>query len=447
MEQTITVKAHTLEEARELAKGQVPRGLAVLAERMEAEGTEDTVRATAETAEGAFALALKAVPAGTRVISKELLTEPERKQVVLQAHGEDKARAILQGRLSRTQVLESITVQQPGKKGVLGVGRKASVYEAVILQQAVVEVTHRGQATFAFTVGPQRDYQMRKVWGGYGQRKGNLHAPVGIAVDWRGNVYVTDNGLILNDVAPVTQRFSRVIKFDADGRWLGEWGEHGEGDGQFLEAQSIAITAQDDVLVADGPAGRIHRFDPRGHRIATWGSKGTGAGQLSGGKLHLAVAPDGSVYVSDQRAHRLLRFAVDGTFLTAWGDNGSGEGQFERPEGVAVDAQGCVYVADGGNDRVQKFDADGGFIARWGGRGMEAGQFQVPRGIVVDVAGCVYVCSAGIPVQKFDADGQFIAQWRTHSKFKTERPDDLALGPSGAVYLLEGINRLVYRFE
>jgi DNA-binding beta-propeller fold protein YncE len=447
MEQTITIEAHTLEEARELVKEQVPRGLTVLVERMTTEGTVKAVRAAAETAEAAFALARKAVPAGARVIAQEERTPAERTRRPVQALSEEQARAQAQEHLQKTQVLEAVELIQAGKKGTLGVGRKASEYEAVVLQQAVVEVRYKSKAAFDFTVGPQREYRLLKVLGGYGLSKGQLYAPAGIAVDWQGHVYVTDNGIILNEATAAAGRYSRVVKFDSEGKWLGEWGEHGTGEGQFLEAQGIAVDAAGYIYVADGAAGHICKFDPRGRWVATWGSKGSDEDQFSGGNLRPAIGPDGSVYVSDRSAHRIQRFAPDGSFWMAWGSNGSGEGQFERPEGVAVDAQGCVYVADGGNDRVQKFAADGQFIRLWGGRGYEHGQFAVPRGIAVDVAGCVYVCSAGIPMQKFTAGGEFIAQWRTEGRpSKAERPEDVALDASGAVYLLEGNKKLVHKF-
>jgi sugar lactone lactonase YvrE len=71
----------------------------------------------------------------------------------------------------------------------------------------------------------------------------------------------------------------------------------------------------------------------------------------------------------------------------------------------------------------------------------------VPRGIAVDAADCVYVCSAGIPLQKFTADGEFIAQWQTGGRpSKVLRPEDVALDPSGAVYLLEGSKKQVHKF-
>jgi sugar lactone lactonase YvrE len=449
MEQTITIEAHTPEEARELVKAQVPRGLILLAEQVTAEGTVAAVRAAAETAEKAFALALRNVPPDRRVIAQEELTPAERTRLPVQALSEEKARRQVQQRLDKTQLLEAVELKQAGKKGILGIGRQANEYEALVLQQAVVEVRYESKTKFAFTVGPQREYHSLKVWGGHGLSKRHFYAPAGIAVDWQGNVYVTDNGIILNQATAEVGRYSRVVKFDSEGQWLGEWGEHGTGEGQLIEAQGIAIDGMGYFYIGDGGAGHIVKFDPRGRWVATWGSKGSGEGQFSGGALHPALAPDGSIYVSDHSAHRIVRLAGDGSLAMAWGSNGSGEGQFERPEGVAVDAQGYVYVADGGNDRVQKFDADGRFVRLWGERGYENGQFAVPRGIAVDAAGCVYVCSVGIPIQKFTAEGEFIARWeqtQPRGRLRSERPEDIALGPSGSVYLLEANRKLVHKF-
>ena len=57
--------------------------------------------------------------------------------------------------------------------------------------------------------------------GVYGNGEGQLNGPSGIAFDSEDNAYVAD------------QHNNRVQKFTRDGEYLLQWGEPGDGDGQF----------------------------------------------------------------------------------------------------------------------------------------------------------------------------------------------------------------------
>jgi len=318
-------------------------------------------------------------------------------------------------------------------------------------------VSYFAPSLYSFTLGPQRQYKLYKTWGGYGQRVEELYGPEGIAVDRRGNVYVTDNGLFVGKTGALNLPYCRVVKYAPDGRWLGMWGERGVREDQLLEANGIAIDALGSVWVADGSGGKVVEYDARMRWVRSFGSKGSGEGQFSGSTLHVALAPGGAVYVSDRMAHRVSRFTREGEYVGSWGSEGKGEGQFERPEGIAVDSQGQVYVADGGNDRICKFTPDGTFVAQWGGRGpagasardMPDGSLAVPKGICFDRADCLYVVSAGIPVQKLTSEGQFLARWDLYKPTPRSmtNPLDVAVDGAGRVFVLEGSRKLVERYE
>jgi DNA-binding beta-propeller fold protein YncE len=446
--ETIITQAHSLEEAREQVQTQVPPGLGLLDERIELAGQVKRFRAAGSTVEAALAEAERTVPAEARITSRRQLLAPDMTEIMLEADDEAAACQRVQNRLRAAQVLESLLVVRPGKRGVLGLGKKVGLYQATILQQAVVEVIYQTPSRFAFDIGPQVSYRSAGIWGRFGMEVGRFYSPVDLALDAEGSVYITDNGIVVAERGQPPDHFSRVTRFDSDGNVTAHWGSHGEDEGEFLEAQGLVFDASGDLYICDGARGRVSKFDREGRFLAGWGSKGRGEGQFSGGTLHVAIGPDGSVYVCDRSSPRLLQFNSQGRCLAMWGSAGKGEGQLERPESIAVDSMGHIYVADGGNDRVQKFDAQGKFLLQWGGRGRSDGQFESPRGIAVDRLDCVYVCGADDRVQKFTTDGRFIAEWGKPGKKQGELnlPQAIAVDQANHVYLLEYNNRRVQKF-
>ncbi len=73
--------------------------------------------------------------------------------------------------------------------------------------------------------------------------------PVGISIDSNDNFYVSD-------------KQSKVLKFDSDGNFLGEWGSYGNGVGQFQSLGGIATDSSGDVYITDMGTSRIQVFAP-----------------------------------------------------------------------------------------------------------------------------------------------------------------------------------------
>jgi DNA-binding beta-propeller fold protein YncE len=162
--------------------------------------------------------------------------------------------------------------------------------------------------------------------------------------------------------------------FDTEGKFLGEWGEHGCGPGQFGGNEPagsrfggphfLARDTKGRIYTTEGTLGRVQQFSAEGTPLGAWGDQGSqpgGFGALKTGFSRNTFGPVGvfvdrsdRVWVSSLN-DRVQAFTTEGQFLFDLGGTGTGPGQFSRPHGMAVDRMGHLYVADAGNQRIQKY--------------------------------------------------------------------------------------------
>jgi DNA-binding beta-propeller fold protein YncE len=152
---------------------------------------------------------------------------------------------------------------------------------------------------------------------------------------------------------------NRIYRFSPRGDILETWGREGTGPGEFDGPEGIAVRCTEEgevtaIYVVDQSNSRVQYFAPGGRYLGEWGEGGDGAGQFFN-PAGIAVGPDGTVFVVDGCNHRVQYFTADGGFLGVLGREGLGEAEFKFPVDVAVAPDGTLYVTDGGNDRVQYF--------------------------------------------------------------------------------------------
>ena len=188
---------------------------------------------------------------------------------------------------------------------------------------------------------------------------------------------------------------------------VGEFGERGEAEGQFIWPAGIAVDSQANVSVTDEWLNRVSVFTSDGVFLRTFGTPGSGDGQFN---RPSGIAIDGDeVYVADTLNHRIQKLSNDGRYIGHWGGLGTGPGQLDSPWGVTTDDEGFVYVADHKNHRVQKFDGQGELVFELGSHGSGDQEFDHPSGVAVDPDGDLYVCDwANSRVQAYDRDQEYI---------------------------------------
>lgn len=190
-------------------------------------------------------------------------------------------------------------------------------------------------------------------------------------------------------------------KSRAEARARSDWGPFAYGD-----PATLAFHPDGSFYLADGYwNSRIIHYDAQGRFIRQWGRLGTGSGEFD--LVHgLAIDRDRRVYVADRSNNRIQIFTEDGTYLDQWPD-------ISDPVGVFADDRDAIWVVSATLNRLLKYSRTGAlqyyFGAYGGTRGGFAGGLSRPHQMDVDQEGNVYVASwdggwANKFVPKPDAD-------------------------------------------
>jgi uncharacterized protein (TIGR03437 family) len=236
--------------------------------------------------------------------------------------------------------------------------------------------------------------------GSYGSDRGRLAYPRGVVLDAHGNFLIADTN---NDriVRYVPGGNTSVY---AGGNGRGFAGDNSFAIRSRLNAPlGVALDAAGNLYIADSGNFRVRMVDTNGN-ITTLA--GTGAQGSSGdnGPANLAkvmpadVAVDGggNLYIADAANHRIRKVDLSTKIITTvagigtpglTGDGGPATAaQLKIPFGVAVDAAGALYIADAGNSVLRR--VKGGVISTIAGTGgidftVESG---TATGVAMDVA-------------------------------------------------------------
>lgn len=164
-----------------------------------------------------------------------------------------------------------------------------------------------------------------------GNDERHFRSPDDIVWASNGHYYVADAGN------------GRIIHFDANGKFVGQWGKKGKGPGEFSAAHSLTIDKQDRIYVGDRGNKRIQVFAPDGKFLAEWNGFGNSFGMAIVNKGREMLSSEGDI-------HKMyLLDAANGKILAEWGDKEA----FQLPHLMAVDKKGRVYLTEVNGGRVQ----------------------------------------------------------------------------------------------
>lgn len=218
--------------------------------------------------------------------------------------------------------------------------------------------------------------------------KNELKSPLGIAVDKRRNIYVSENaggpiaiidpkGVVTtleipvseDDVPPMPGRMTfdqdgnlyvverancRIYIFDKNLKLKLKFGAIGNERGMFKMLIDVAVDRQGRIFALDAQGIPVQVFDPRGNLIYRFGIIGDGDQDLSRPSA-IFIDRNDQVWIADKDQHSIKVFDRSGAFLRKFGDYGLGEGMLFYPIDAVLDNSGRVYVLESGSRRLQVF--------------------------------------------------------------------------------------------
>ena len=168
-------------------------------------------------------------------------------------------------------------------------------------------------------------------------------APLGITVE-ADNIYVAD----------VTKGQHRVLIFDQNEQFQREFGQEGQGQGEFSFPNSVARDSRGRLYVSDSNNARVQVFDPQGNLLGIFA---VGAGeQATNLPRGLWADARDRLFVADTVGQTIRVWDVSGDvprFLYTFGTEGNGDGEFYFPNAITVDDTGRLYITDRANNRIQ----------------------------------------------------------------------------------------------
>lgn len=270
--------------------------------------------------------------------------------------------------------------------------------------------------------------------------------PLGVLTDPQGFIYVSD------------KTAGKVAGFDGSFLFELQFGQQGDGNGQFNNPRGMALDSERKIIIADQSNHRIQKMDNGGTFFGAVGSQGSGDDQFNT-PYDVAVDGNDNIYVADIGNNRVQVFDSDLNFIESIGTQGNGNGEFNGP--IALDVySNFLYVVDNLNARVQKFDitnvgtgSGGGggsqsgitFVGTWGSVGDDNGQFSSPRSLAADGNGDIWVVDTdNRRFQVFDTNGGFKAAYPAPGN----EPEGLAFATfQNTMWHTDKDNDLLYRID
>jgi len=277
------------------------------------------------------------------------------------------------------------------------------------------------------------------VWGAKGDRQGRFLEPRGIAIASDGTVYVADSK------NHRVQKFDSDGRFLLQwGRRSPEQKGKMPPPGTFNDPNGVAVDPKGNVYVTDTWNHRIQKFTADGKFLKSWQA---GEGHFYGPR-GIAVAKDGSVFVTDTGNKRVMKYTAEGRLIKTWGRAGDGPGEFAEPVGITVDRTGRVFVADTDNHRVQVFDSDGKFERELKVFGWEQ-FYSEPHIAITRDGNVVVTDSFNNRVTVYDMIGRKVLDWGGEGAGSGffNRPVGIAVGANGDVFVSDTANHRLQVFR
>ena len=192
-----------------------------------------------------------------------------------------------------------------------------------------------------------------------------------VHVDPWDNVWITDVGRHL------------IMRFDPEGnltKTMGVDGVSGCDAEHFHQPTHVCVMPSGEFFVSDGYGNsRVIKYNAEGEFIKDWGSRGTVIGEFHTPHI-ITVDEDGLLYISDRENDRVLVYNQDCECIAEWPGLHSVDGLDYAPNGF-------IYSGAGLDGAILRLDKQGNLLDVWA----EPGLLGYPHGVTVAPDGTLYI--------------------------------------------------------
>lgn len=176
----------------------------------------------------------------------------------------------------------------------------------------------------------------------------------------------------------------------------------------------------------------------------------------------VAVDSQDRVFVFDRGPHPILIFNSQGNFLDSWGDD-----EFVRPHGIWIGPDDLLYLTDDLDHTVRKYTPTGELLMTLGQSGkpsdtgvvnqdyrtikQSAPPFNQPTNLALSPSGEMYITDGygNARVHKFSAEGELLLSWGDPGTGPSEFqiPHGIGIDSSGRVFVADRENSRLQIFD
>ena len=270
------------------------------------------------------------------VVQLEVPHYSQKTQPILTAGTKGKGDKQLDGAgLSLDEVNEKVYIADCGNSRVLVLSFQGEFLshfgEEVLSRPCGISVTdnhilvtdHGNETLFQFC---KNSHQLLNRAGGEGSNEGQLSFPVGLSVDWSGDVFVAEH---LNNRVSV---FSNLLQYKLT-----------IGQGSLYLPHDVNLST-DKVVVLDTSPTCIHFFSRSGDLLTSCLTQRVNQGCLVLNPNFFCLDSQQNILVSDYGHHAIKILSNSGELLHTIGRKGNGKGEFINPYGIAISNSGILFV-------------------------------------------------------------------------------------------------------
>ncbi len=261
-------------------------------------------------------------------------------------------------------------------------------------------------------------YSTIKTFAGKGGNPTDTTGFSGVAIDRQGNYYYTSS--YKNQVYMVTKNAHKAVVIAGNGT-SGYSGDGGLAtDASLNEPVGVAVDSKGNIYISDRGNQRIRKVNHTDNKISTFAGNGglntsEGIPAINAAFFNWGIAVDGSdnLYVADVRRNVIRKIdAATGIIHTVIGTGRRGyngdnipaaNADFNILKNFCIDGSGNFYIADYTNARIRMVTASTGLVSTIVGNGIDSpfpentlaqdASIGYPLAVTVDAAGNLYFIS------------------------------------------------------